>query len=64
MIFCLHDLRHSYASVGAGAGLSLPMIGTLLGHRHSATTERYAHLGAHPVRQAAELVGSTLEAIS
>jgi integrase len=59
----LHDLRHSYASVGAGAGLSLPMIGKLLGHRHSATTERYAHLGAHPVRQAAELVGSRLEAV-
>ncbi len=59
----LHDLRHSYASVGAGAGLSLPMIGKLLGHRHSATTERYAHLGAHPVRQAAELVGSRLQAV-
>ena len=59
----LHDLRHSYASVGAGAGLSLPMIGKLLGHHHSATTERYAHLAAHPVRKAAELVGSTLEAV-
>src|SRR5205823_5777431 len=28
----LHDLRHTYASVLASAGLSLPVIGALLGH--------------------------------
>ncbi|MFQ5528202.1 MAG: site-specific integrase, partial [Thermoanaerobaculia bacterium] len=42
----LHDLRHSFASVGAGAGLSLPIIGKLLGHTQAATIQRYAHLGA------------------
>ena len=30
----LHDLRHSFASVGVAGGLSLPMIGALLGHAH------------------------------
>lgn len=40
----LHDLRHSFASVGAGASLSLPIIGKLLGHTQAATTQRYAHL--------------------
>jgi integrase len=40
----LHDLRHSYASVGAADGLSLPVIGALLGHSQPATTARYAHL--------------------
>jgi integrase len=40
----LHDLRHSFASVAASGGLSLPMIGRLLGHTQAATTERYAHL--------------------
>ena len=28
----LHDLRHTYASFGAGGGLGLPIIGRLLGH--------------------------------
>ena len=42
----LHDLRHSFASVGAAGGLSLPIIGALLGHKHTTTTARYAHLSA------------------
>jgi integrase len=54
----IHDLRHSYASVAAGAGLSLPMIGKLLGHTQAATTQRYAHLAADPVRAASELIGT------
>ena len=54
----LHDLRHTYASVGAGIGLSLPMIGNLLGHTVPATTQRYAHLAAHPMLEAAERIGA------
>ncbi len=34
---CPHDLRHTYASFGAGGGLGLPIIGRLLGHAHAAT---------------------------
>jgi site-specific recombinase XerD len=34
------------------------MIGALLGHTQAATTQRYAHLSADPVRAAAELVGA------
>ena len=45
----LHDLRHSFASVGAAGGLSLPIIGALLGHKHTTTTARYAHLSADPL---------------
>ena len=44
----LHDLRHSFASVAVGSGMSLPMIGKLLGHTQPATTARYAHLAADP----------------
>lgn len=40
----LHDLRHSYASLAAGRGVSLYMIGKLLGHKVQATRQRYAHL--------------------
>jgi integrase len=42
----IHDLRHTHASVGAGAGLGLPIIGKLLGHTQASTTQRYAHLDA------------------
>jgi integrase len=58
----IQDLRHSFASVGAGASLGLPIIGKLLGHRQAATTHRYAHLDADPVRRAAETIGATISA--
>jgi integrase len=57
----LHDLRHSFASVGAGAGLGLPVIGALLGHAQPATTARYAHLASDPLQQAADVIGERLE---
>jgi len=58
----IHDLRHSYASIGAGASLGLPMIGKLLGHSQAETTHRYAHLDADPMRRAVETIGSTIDA--
>lgn len=61
----LHDLRHSYASVAVAGGGSLPMIGKLLGHRQSSTTERYAHLADDPndpVRQLNEQAGGAIAA--
>jgi integrase len=58
----LHDLRHSFASIGAGVGLGLPVIGALLGHAQAATTARYAHLASDPLQQAADLIGERLEA--
>jgi integrase len=50
----VHDLRHSYASVLASAGLSLPVIGALLGHSTPVTTARYTHLFDDPLRAATE----------
>jgi integrase len=58
----IHDLRHSFASVGAGASLGLPIIGKLLGHKQAATTHRYAHLDADPMKRAADAIGSTINA--
>lgn len=58
----LHDLRHSFASVGAAGGLSLPIIGALLGHKHATTTARYAHLSADPLRAANDAVGAKIAA--
>lgn len=57
----VHDLRHSYAAHLASAGLSLPIIGALLGHSQPATTARYAHLLDEPLREATELVGNLIE---
>lgn len=52
----IHDLRHSFASVGVGAGIGLPIVGHILGHRQPATTARYAHFENEPVQRAAELL--------
>lgn len=59
----LHDLRHSYASVLASSGLSLPIIGALLGHTQAATTQRYAHLLDAPLRAATERMGAIVTAV-
>ena len=55
-----HDLRHTYASVLASAGQSLPIIGALLGHATPTTTARYAHLFDDPLRKATERAGEIL----
>jgi integrase len=54
----IHDLRHTYASILASEGLSLPIIGALLGHTQPQTTARYAHLLDDPLRAATERVGA------
>jgi hypothetical protein len=46
----LHDLRHCFASILVSSGLSLPVIGRLLGHTQPQTTHRYAHLCDDPLR--------------
>ncbi len=58
----MHDLRHSYASFLVSSGLSLPVIGALLGHAQPRTTARYAHLFDDPLREATERVGAIVEA--
>lgn len=56
----LHDLRHSFASVGAASGDSLLMIGALLGHKDAKTTARYAHLSDNPIKQAADRIAGVI----
>jgi len=58
----VHDLRHSYASYAlTKAGLSLPQIGELLGHKSPQTTARYAHLmdeaAGEATRKVAGMIG-------
>ena len=58
----LHDLRHSYGAVAAGAGTTLHMIGRLLGQSQPSTTARYAHLADDPLREANEKIGGRIAA--
>ena len=56
----LHDLRHSFASVGVLGGASLFMVGKILGHSDAATTQRYAHLADSPVKAAADEISEVV----
>lgn len=56
----LHDLRHTFASVAVSNGLSLPIIGALLGHKQTQTTARYAHLIGQPLIEASEKIGGKI----
>lgn len=56
----VHDLRHTHASILASSGVSLPLIGALLGHSQPATTARYAHLYLDAQRKATETAASII----
>jgi integrase len=60
----IHDLRHSFASAAASAGVPLQIVGGLLGHSSQQTTARYAHLWQDPLAQASEKIGMIIEEVS
>jgi integrase len=55
-----HDNRHTYASHLVSSGLSLEIVGRLLGHTTATTTKRYAHLADDPLRAATNRFGSKI----
>ncbi|MEH6526538.1 MAG: tyrosine-type recombinase/integrase [Sneathiella sp.] len=57
----IHDLRHTFASHLVSSGVSLPIVGRLLGHTQPQTTQRYAHLADDPLREAANIMKIKLE---
>ena len=59
----IHDLRHSFASIAVSGGDSLYLVGKVLGHRQSRTTERYAHLQDDPLRAVANRTSERIAAI-
>jgi integrase len=57
----IHDLRHTFASHLASSGVSLQIIGKLIGHTQAATTMRYAHLQDESLRAATEQFGKLIK---
>ena len=57
----LHDLRHTFGATGAGAGQSLHILGSLLGHKQSRTTQVYAHLAQSPQKKAVDDINARLK---
>lgn len=60
----IHDLRHTHASHLVSSGLSLSIVGKLLGHTQAATTQRYAHLADEPLRQATGIFGDKIKKLT
>jgi site-specific recombinase XerD len=58
--FHIHDLRHTFASMGISHAFTLEQVGAVLGHSKAATTELYAHLLADPRRQVADDIATRL----
>ena len=58
----IHDLRHTAASIAAGEGASLSLIGRLLGHSQPQTTHRYAHIDVDPALRLADQLGNRVAA--
>jgi site-specific recombinase XerD len=57
----MHDNRHTHASHLVSSGLSLEIVGRLLGHTNPVTTKRYAHIADDPLRAAAERFGTKVD---
>lgn len=56
----IHDLRHSFASLAAAAGIDLFAIGKILGHADYKSTMRYSHLANETLLSAVEAGASKL----
>jgi integrase len=56
-----HDNRHTYASHLVSSGLSLEIVGRLLGHTTATTTKRYAHVADDPLRAATDRFGLKID---
>ena len=59
--FTFHDLRHTFASRLVMAGVALPTVQALMGHKTIAMTLRYTHLTMGHKQRAVRLLESVTE---
>ena len=59
----LHDLRHAFATRGAGLGASAVVLRDALGHKTYANDLADMSAGNDPVRELAERIGAQIEAV-
>jgi integrase len=60
----IHDLRHTFASHLISNGMSLHVVGKLLGHTQPQTTARYAHVADEALRDATNRFGNLINGIT
>ncbi|MCZ6690097.1 MAG: tyrosine-type recombinase/integrase [Planctomycetota bacterium] len=60
-IIGFHVLRHTCASLLRQAGVDLPDVGRIMGHRCLQTTLRYAHLWADGTKKGVKKLGEVLD---
>ena len=56
----VHDLRHTFGTRAADAGVPLTAIRDVMGHKTTGTTQKYAHATDDGKRRAVESVGRKL----
>jgi integrase len=61
--FTFHDLRHTFASRLVMAGVDLPTVQALLGHKGISMTLRYTHLSSHHKHQAVAILDRITEKV-
>jgi integrase len=59
----IHDLRRSFASLAARMGYPELIVAALLGHAAGSVTAGYARLGADPLRDVVEAIGTRMAAL-
>jgi integrase len=60
--FCLYDLRHTFATRMAQAGIDLPTLGRTLGHANLRTLMRYVHIEADHAKAAMQRYEAAMKA--
>jgi integrase len=60
---CFHSLRHSCASWLVNAGVELPVIARILGHKSLAMTMRYSHINDDSVQNAMGILDKQQDAV-